>query len=284
MAVISPYSHYFITNDGAQLHYLDKGQGPTLLMLPTWNISCEVFKYQFDDLSSQYRILTLDMRGHGLSQKVTHGYKVHRLAKDLHEFIEHLQLKELILLGHNFGATIICCYLELFGSSPLSKLIFIDRAATPMMNPIWNQTEIQNYGPTSDPKSIDQLCDQIASSQDDHFMKVFSNCMLSKSASDEKRQLLLDNSDTLPKKAAASLLYDAFYQDWRSLFPKITLPTLVIGGRASLISASSQYWTSQQIPNAKLVIFEEHEGGKHFPFIENPSYFNQVINNFIQSS
>ncbi|WP_298775443.1 alpha/beta hydrolase [uncultured Shewanella sp.] len=283
MAINASYSHYFTTNDGAKLHYLDKGKGPSLLMLPTWNISCQVFKYQLEALSNQYRILALDMRGHGLSEKVNYGYKVHRFAKDLHELIKHLQLRELNLLGHNFGATVICSYLELFGSSLISKLIFIDRAAVPMINPLWSQTEIQHYGPTSDPKSLEKLCHQITTNQGDHFMNIFFNTMVNPLAKNEHKQLVLKSSDTLPKKSAAALLHDAFYQDWRSLFPKITLPTLVIGGRASLISASSQIWTSEQIPNAKLIIFEEHEGGKHFPFIENPKKFNQVINNFIQS-
>lgn len=282
MAINSPYSHYFTTNDGAQLHYLDKGKGQVLLMLPTWNINCQVFKYQFNALSSQYRVLTLDMRGHGLSKKITYGYKVHRFAKDLHELIEYLRLKNVILLGHNFGATVICCYLELFNPLPIAKLIFIDRGAIPMMNPLWNQTEIRHYGPTSDPNSIDKLCHQITTNQGDHFMKIFFNTMVNRLAKNEHKQLVLQSSDTMPKKAAATLLYDAFYQDWRSLFPTITLPTLVIGGRASLISASSQIWTSQQIPNAKLVIFEEHEGGKHFPFVENPKKFNQVVDDFIQ--
>lgn len=282
MAINSPYSHFFTTNDGARLHYLDKGKGTPLLMLHTWNINCQIFQYQLDALSHKYRIITLDMRGHGLSDKVTYGYKVHRFAKDLHELIEHLQLRELNLLGHNFGATVICSYLELFSSSLISKLIFIDRAAVPMMNPHWSQTDIKRYGPTSDPKSLEKLCNQIAKNQGNHFMKIFFNTMVNRLAKEEHKQLVLKNSDTLPKKAAASLLYDAFYQDWRSLFPRITLPTLVIGGRASLISASSQIWTSKQIPNAKLIIFEEHEGGKHFPFVENPTKFNQVIDEFIQ--
>ncbi|WP_299006282.1 alpha/beta hydrolase [uncultured Shewanella sp.] len=282
MGLNSPYSHYFSTNDGVKLHYLDKGKGPPLLLLPTWNISCRIFKYQLEALSDQYRILALDMRGHGLSEKVNYGYKVHRFAKDLQDFIKHLQLSELNLLGHNFGATVICSYLELFGFSSISKLIFIDRAAVPMMNPIWTQTEIQRYGPTSDPKSLENLCYEITTTQEDHFMKIFFNTMVTHLAKDKHKELILKNSDTIPKKGAASLLFDAFYQDWRTLFPRITKPTLIIGGRASLISASSQIWTSQQIPNAKLIIFEEDEGGKHFPFVENSKKFNRVIDKFIQ--
>ncbi len=282
MAINSPYSHYFSTNDGAKLHYLDKGKGPSLLLLPSWNISCRIFKYQLEELSQKYRIIALDMRGHGLSEKVNYGYKVHRFAKDLHELIKHLQLSELNLLGHTFGATVICCYLELFGFSSISKLIFIDRAAVPMMNPIWTRTEIQRYGPTSDPKSLENLCHQIAINQNDQFMKLFFNTMVNRLAKDEHKELILKNSGTLPKKAAALLFNNLYYQDWRTLFPRITKPTLVIGGRASLISASSQIWTSQQIPNAKLIIFEEDEGGKHFPFVENAKKFNRVIDKFIQ--
>ena len=61
----------------------------------------------------------------------------------------------------------------------------------------------------------------------------------------------------------------------------LTLPTLVIGGRVSVVSWQSQAWIHEQIAGARLEIFEEHEGGQHFMFIENPAKFNQLVGDFI---
>jgi pimeloyl-ACP methyl ester carboxylesterase len=59
------------------------------------------------------------------------------------------------------------------------------------------------------------------------------------------------------------------------------LPTLVIGGRVSLIPWKSLAWIAKQIPGAQLEIFEENEGGSHFMFVENPTKFNQIVSKFV---
>ncbi|WP_299006285.1 alpha/beta hydrolase [uncultured Shewanella sp.] len=283
MAMNSPYSHYFITHDGAILHYLDRGEGHPLVLLPTYNISCQIFKSQLDELSQKYRIIALDMRGHGLSTKINYGYTVYRFAKDLHELLNLLHLNKLYLLGHNFGGSVACAYLELFGFSHIDKLILIDRSAMPMANPYWKAVDIQQFGASTDATALEQLCNQICSNPNNYFMQVLFDTMVSRDAADKLKQFILNCSDTLPKRAAARLLFDAYYQDWRTLFPRIPIPSLIIGGQASLISPTSQVWVSKQIPNAKLIIFEEDEGGKHFPFVENPKKFNRVVDKFIQS-
>ncbi|WP_298768589.1 alpha/beta hydrolase [uncultured Shewanella sp.] len=276
--------HYFITSDKARLHFLDRGEGPSLVMLPALGFSSQIFKYQLEQLSQKYRVLALDMRGHHLSQKVSYGYNIAHFARDLYEFIRHLKLVNVSLLGHNFGASVICSYLEQFGFSLLDKLIFIDRSAVPLINPLWTQKEIRNYGPTSNINSVKRLCSQIKSSHEDSFVKLFvdSNVALSNKATFEQRNLVIESSGALSHSNVSIILYDSFQQDWRSLFRKITIPTLLIGGIGSFIPYSSLIWASKQILNSKIFIFEEDEGGKHFPFIENAQYFNQIIDTFIQ--
>ncbi|MCL1128023.1 alpha/beta fold hydrolase [Shewanella surugensis] len=276
-------SHYFVTNDNVKLHYIDKGQGQVIVMLPSWSLSTAIFRYQIHDLSRNYRVIALDMRGHGQSEKVEYGYKIYRLAKDLHELLHTLKINNTVLLGHAVGASIILCYWELFGAEHLQKMILLDRAATPLSNPKWSKEQIKSFGPTSDAATVMQLYNQISSLGGEYYQRVLLNYMLSKSISDKDKQQVHDCSAGLPNKSAASLFYDNYHQDWRTMLPNITIPTLVITGRGSPISLSSQTWLSQQIKDAKLVIFEENEGGKHFPFIENPHKFNQIVDSFIQT-
>lgn len=278
--------YYFITSDNARLHFLDKGEGPPIVMLPALGFSSQIFKYQLEQLSQKYRVIVLDMRGHHLSQKVSYGYNTAHLARDLYEFIRYLKLVHVSLLGHNFGASVICSYLKQFGFSLLDKLIFIDRSAVPLINPLWTQKEIRDYGPTSNLTSVKKLCSQIKSSPEDSFVKLFinSNVALSNQASLEQRNLVIESSGSLSHKNVSTLLYDSFQQDWRSLFSKIRVPTLLIGGTGSFIPYSSIRWASKQILNSEVFIFTEDEGGKHFPFIENAQYFNQIIDIFIQGN
>ena len=85
----------------------------------------------------------------------------------------------------------------------------------------------------------------------------------------------------MPRPYAARLLYDHATNDWRDVIPRIDIPTLVVGGKASLVGWRSQVWIGDQIPGSRVVIFEENEGGNHFMFMENPEKFNGIVKEFM---
>lgn len=79
-------AHTFVTNDGVRIAYRDSGgEGVPLLMLHGWLQSQLAFQYQFDMLRPR-RVITLDFRGHGSSDKPAHGYRISRLAADVKVF------------------------------------------------------------------------------------------------------------------------------------------------------------------------------------------------------
>lgn len=84
-----------------------------------------------------------------------------------------------------------------------------------------------------------------------------------------------------PRRYAADLLFNHATIDWRKTIPLINIPTLVVGGKASLVPWKSQVWIADQIKGARLEIFEENEGGAHFMFFENPEKFNRIVKEFV---
>jgi pimeloyl-ACP methyl ester carboxylesterase len=85
----------------------------------------------------------------------------------------------------------------------------------------------------------------------------------------------------MPREHAATLLYNHSTQDWRDLIPRLELPTLVVGGRVSVVPWQSQEWIAGQVKGAHLEIFEEEEGGNHFMFIEGHEKFNGIVADFV---
>src|SRR5262249_40361031 len=85
----------------------------------------------------------------------------------------------------------------------------------------------------------------------------------------------------LPRRHAATLLYNHCVQDWRDVIPRIKLPTLIFGGRVSIFPWQSQEWIHRQIPGSRLEIFEEQEGGNHFMFVEEPGKLNGILWEFL---
>ena len=79
-------------SDGTNLHYIDAGSGRPLVMIPGWSQSAAEFKHQIDDLAIDRRVIALDMRGHGESDKPDHGYRIARLSRDLDDVLEQVNL------------------------------------------------------------------------------------------------------------------------------------------------------------------------------------------------
>ena len=105
--------------------------------------------------------------------------------------------------------------------------------------------------------------------------------MLTNTIAPEEKAWIIEQNLRLPRQYAADLMYNHCAQDWRDVIPRINVPTLIIGGKASVVSWKSQVWIHEQIPNSELVLFEENEGGQHFMFIEGATKFNEVVSAFL---
>jgi pimeloyl-ACP methyl ester carboxylesterase len=105
--------------------------------------------------------------------------------------------------------------------------------------------------------------------------------MFNKDYSREELAWVIQQNLKMPRPYAARLLYDHATNDWRDVIPRIDVPTLVVGGKASLVGWKSQVWIGNQIPGAQTVIFEAEEGGNHFMFMENPEKFNRIVEEFM---
>src|ERR1700733_2455289 len=135
-----------VTGDGVALSYGDIGKGQPLVMIHGWSQTADQFRYQCDAFAAHARVVTYDQRGHGLSERPDHGYRIHRLAMDLREFLESLDMGNAILLGHSMGCSVIWAYLELFGENRLAKLILVDEPPCLTINPAWGNHEIAETG------------------------------------------------------------------------------------------------------------------------------------------
>lgn len=271
----------FTTNDGVQLHYLEAGSGRPLVMIPGWSQSAAEFKEQLAGLSDRYRVIALDMRGHGESAKPDHGYHIQRLSEDVHEFLTKNDLHDVALAGHSMGCSVIWGYWEQYGPDRLSKLLLIDQMPMITGNPAWSEQEKQDAGALFDGKSLFDTINALAGPDGVKTTEGFINGMFTKQYPREGVAWVVQENLKFPRRYAADLLFNHSTIDWRKTIPLINIPTLVVGGKASLVPWKSQVWVAGQIKGARLEVFEENEGGSHFMFLENPEKFNRIVKEFV---
>jgi len=274
-------SNQITTSDGVKLHYLEAGSGQPLIMIPGWSQTAEQFKYQIDGLSDQYRIIALDMRGHGESDKPSFGYKIARLAMDVRDVLIALELDKAVLLGHSMGCSVIWNYWDLFGADKLSKLILVDQMPFITSNPTWSEEELEASGAIFTPQALYDTINALGGPDGEETTKGFIGGMVTSAISDEEKSWIIERNLRMPRTHAATLLYNHSTQDWRDTISRINIPTLIVSGRVSMVPWKSQLWIHKQIAGSQLEIFEEEEGGQHFMFIEGAEKFNQIVADFI---
>jgi len=270
-----------IVDGTVRLNYLEAGAGKTIVLVPGWSQTAEQFRFQLEGLAATYRVIAFDMRGHGDSDKPGHGYRIHRLAQDLYEAMATLDLKDVTILGHSMGCSILWCYVDLYGPARIAKFAFCDQASFLTTNPKWSAQQVADYGSIFTPESVTDTANALAGPDGVAATVGFLKAMVTSSMPADQFEWIVELNLKMPRSAAADLLYSHCHQDWREQLPRISLPTLFIGGKNSLVPCSCIAWNASQVAGSQLQIFEANEKGSHFMFIENPAKFNGLLSSFI---
>lgn len=258
---------------------------PPLVMIPGWSQSAAEFKHQIDDLSRDHRVIAVDMRGHGESDKPAHGYRISRLAADLRDLLAALDLRDVAVLGHSMGSSVIWCHLELYGPDRIGRLLLIDQAPACTARPGWDDARHLRAGILfRDAAGAERAADAYASASTAAGTAALLAGMFTGGFPASELRWVAEENLKMPRRHAADLLIDHVGHDWSDAIGRIRLSTLVVGGRRSIFSAESQEWVATQIPGARVRIFEEDEGGSHFMFLENPGGFNEEVRRFLAAT
>ncbi len=102
-----PFASKYFDINGHKLHYIDEGQGDTILFVhgtPSWSFD---FRNIIKKLKQDYRCIAIDHIGFGLSDKPRHyDYATRNHSKTLEKFVQEKQLEHITLVVHDFGAVI----------------------------------------------------------------------------------------------------------------------------------------------------------------------------------
>ncbi|MDB5085453.1 MAG: hydrolase [Bacilli bacterium] len=93
--------------NGANLYYIDQGEGTPLIFIHPPVMSSACFVHQIQELSNYFRVIAFDIRGHGKSEPSELPLTYHLVAEDIKQLMDHLGIEQAVLCGYSTGGSIV---------------------------------------------------------------------------------------------------------------------------------------------------------------------------------
>lgn len=104
------FTHHTTQVNSVRLHYAIAGKGDPVVLLHGWPQTWYEWHKVMPTLADRYTIIAPDLRGMGDSEKPKDGYEKCNVAEDIHQLVQKLGYKQIILVGHDIGGMVAFAY------------------------------------------------------------------------------------------------------------------------------------------------------------------------------
>jgi pimeloyl-ACP methyl ester carboxylesterase len=104
----------FYSYQSGRICYSDTGKGPVIVLLHGYLESSEVWNGFAEKLSSEFRVISIDLPGHGLSDVYGETHTMEFMATAVKELLAILHINKVCLAGHSLGGYVTLAFLELY--------------------------------------------------------------------------------------------------------------------------------------------------------------------------
>ncbi len=250
------------------LHYDAVGQGQPVLFIHGLGSSGRDWEYQVDYFCRKYQVITLDVRGHGQSDKPPGPYSISLFTSDTAQFIETADIAPVHVIGISMGGMI-------------AFQLAVDRPE------LVKSMVIVNSSPELIPRTVKE---RLLVSQRFAIVRllgmrkmgeVLSKRLFIKPHQEELRQQLIERwaeNDPQSYRAAMRAVVGWSIVD---RLGTINCPTLVVAADEDYTTVASKEEYAAKIVNARLEIIRD---SRHATAVEHPEQFNEIVAAFLEET
>lgn len=252
---------------GCTLYYAEYGHGAPLILIHGLGSSSQDWEMQVPVLSRHYRLVVLDVRGHGRSQKPRERYSIQGFTADLVALIDHLQLGPAHVVGLSMGG-MIAFQLAVDEPQRLKSLCIVNSA------PEVKVRSANDYWQWAKRWSLARLLSL------DTIGKALGERLFPKPEQATLRQAMRQRWATNDKRAYLAS-FDAIV-GWgvQERLSTITCPTLVISADHDYTPVAQKQNYVKLLPDARLVVIED---SRHATPLDQPELFNHTLLDFLKT-
>ena len=284
------FSNQYATVNGVRLHYVEGGTGMPLLCLPGWPQTWYSYQPVALELAKTYRVLIVDIRGMGSSEKPQSGYDKKTMATDILALVQHLGLTKVHIMGHDIGGMVAMSFafnypqstqklIVLDGSHPTEGMLQMSLIPAPGTFTAKMDAD-RPYAWWMGFNQVKGLPEQLLAGRFQYLLDwLFSYVMLDASKmSSFEREVYASFYNDADSIRAANAWYQTFLQeiDDAKAYPTLTMPVLGIG------SYVSYNYMKMGLPYvAKDLRLVEIADSGHYLFEEQPTQVLDAVLSFL---
>lgn len=272
----------FAEVENGRLYYEISGKGRWLVLIHGVWATHEWWRWQVPGLSQTYKVLSLDVRGHGQSSKLERAYHVDGLTQDLEALFQEVGVDEVALVGWSMGGMISMQYYLNYPSKVKALVLIASRAQkSPKLNPLKIRlrniqsrlnlivSSVLDYKGYSSLTYEDQLHQEVKS-------------MLSPATPSEVIDWVMTDLINNPRENFLEVAKSIWDWEARGRLKFINVPTLIIvGDKDNRTPPRFSYLMHEKIPQARLFIILNQ--GHCLP-LECPEIVNSEIIRFLKDT
>jgi pimeloyl-[acyl-carrier protein] methyl ester esterase len=264
---------HLTTPRGLNWHYDIAGDGEALLFIHGFGVSSRLWKAQVDHFSTGFKVITVDLPGHGESGWQDVG--LIDMAVDLNFILGKLGVDQVNVIGSSFGG-LIGLYLLKTGPEKIQRITFVGSLPKFARTP--------DYPAGLDIERIRKLSSQF---DGDYaaMLEIFFRSLFSRQDRESERFKWIKQfhkSDAVPRREALKKFLDILErEDARDVLAHVNGRVQFINGTEDyIVPVEAMKWMEQMLPWAN---FDYFEGVGHFPFLIKPREFNELLEGFLTS-
>ena len=251
-------------SSGVKLNYIDTGleNSPVIVFIHGGTSYSHGWDLVMDELKNEYRLIALDLRGHGESPAPVEGYTAFDFSEDTRGLIKELGLKKIILVGHSIGGM---AAIELAANEPvlISKLILINTPVIPARIPAI--------------KELNRFIQSVKYPLPEKFIVMWTTFV--KPVPQDFLEAGRKNTRNLSENTWKKTIAGVESADISRFLPKVQQPTLIIWGmKDTLLPIEEMKMLDEKIKNS--YVYPIMTAG-HNPNCEEPEIVADAIREFI---
>jgi pimeloyl-ACP methyl ester carboxylesterase len=247
----------------------DWGKGKPLLLIHGWPLSHRMWEYQAAGLVNHgHRVLAVDLRGYGYSDKPWDGNDYDTWANDIGKIIKDRNLRDITLAGFSMGGAIAMHYAATANDSRISKLALLAAAGPCLIKKADN--------PSGVPRQVWDKFLQAESEDRAKFKHEFNKSFFNKPVSQELNHWFEAIGMQVDAYASLRGLEELEERDLRQELPSINVPTRIFHGvKDKIVPFALAEEQKRLIKGAELVRFENSGHGMFLD--ENDKLFEELL-------